>query len=153
ATVWLGLTLGCAKCHDHKYDPVSQKEFYGVFAYFNNVPEKGKAIKYGNSPPFIKAPTRDQQEQFRTLQARLRAAEECWRAREPEAAAAQAQWEKTPPPGPPLHWAPAECLVAHYPLDGGKGRFVGGAPEFVDGPVGRAAHLDGKRFLDWGNVA
>ena len=56
ATVWLGLTLGCARCHDHKYDPFTQKEFYQVFAYFNNVPEKGKAWKYGNSPPWFKRP-------------------------------------------------------------------------------------------------
>ncbi len=58
ATVWLGLTLGCGRCHDHKFDPISQKEFYRVFAFFNNVPEQGRAIKYGNSPPFIPAPTR-----------------------------------------------------------------------------------------------
>src|SRR5262249_41502732 len=75
ATVWLGLTMGCARCHEHKYDPISQKEFYQVFAYFNNVPERGKAIKYGNSPPMIKAPTRDQQTHLRDLQRRLTAAQ------------------------------------------------------------------------------
>ena len=65
ATVWLGLTLGCARCHDHKFDPITQKEFYQLFAFFNNVPEKGRAIKFGNSPPFIKAPTREQQARAR----------------------------------------------------------------------------------------
>src|SRR6476619_4999539 len=45
STVFLGLTLGCARCHNHKYDPFSQKEFYQMFAYFNNVPELGRVMK------------------------------------------------------------------------------------------------------------
>ena len=40
-SVWMGLTLGCARCHDHKYDPVSQKDFFQLFALFNNLDEKG----------------------------------------------------------------------------------------------------------------
>ena len=56
ATVWLGLTIGCARCHNHKFDPVTQEEFYRLFAFFNNVPENGRAVKYGNSPPLHQGP-------------------------------------------------------------------------------------------------
>lgn len=60
SAVFLGLTMGCARCHNHKYDPISQKDFYRLFAYFNNVPEIGRGIKYGNSHPYVPAPTREQ---------------------------------------------------------------------------------------------
>jgi hypothetical protein len=132
ATVWLGLTLGCARCHEHKFDPVSQKEFYQVFALFNNVPENGRAIKYGNSPPFIPAPTRQQQEQLAALDRHLAAAEKGFAGMEKESAAAQAKWEKALSPA--ASWAPERRLVAHLPLDGSAGQF------------------DGRRSFDAGNV-
>ena len=56
-TIFLGLTIGCARCHDHKYDPISQREYYQFFAYFNNVAEWGVGPNNGNSPPFIEVPT------------------------------------------------------------------------------------------------
>ena len=55
---FLGLSVECARCHDHKYDPFTQKEFYQLFAYFNNIPEKGRVTEEGNSAPWIPAPTR-----------------------------------------------------------------------------------------------
>ncbi|MCA9120854.1 MAG: PSD1 domain-containing protein [Planctomycetales bacterium] len=55
-TVWLGLTIGCARCHDHKYDPMTQRDYYKLFAFFNNVPEWGLGPNNGNSPPFIPLP-------------------------------------------------------------------------------------------------
>ncbi|MBX3177199.1 MAG: PSD1 domain-containing protein [Candidatus Hydrogenedentes bacterium] len=55
-TVFLGLTMGCARCHDHKYDPITQREYFELFAQFNNVPEWGVGPNNGNSPPFIRVP-------------------------------------------------------------------------------------------------
>lgn len=55
-TAFLGLTLSCARCHDHKYDPISQREYYQLFAHFNQVPEWGVGPNNGNSPPFITVP-------------------------------------------------------------------------------------------------
>ena len=52
--------MGCGRCHSHKYDPITQHEYYQVFAYFNNIPENGRALKEGNSPPYITAPTPEQ---------------------------------------------------------------------------------------------
>jgi mono/diheme cytochrome c family protein len=60
-TVWLGLTMACAQCHDHKYDPLSQKEFYQFYAFFHNVPENGLDGSQGNAAPLVKVPTSEQQ--------------------------------------------------------------------------------------------
>ncbi len=50
--VWLGLTLGCAQCHSHKFDPISQSEYYSLTAFFNSIDEDGKAGR--GSTPFLK---------------------------------------------------------------------------------------------------
>ncbi|MBO0722417.1 MAG: DUF1549 domain-containing protein, partial [Blastocatellia bacterium] len=71
STVFQGLTLGCARCHNHKFDPFTQKEFYQVFAYFNSIPEDGRFSNYGNSPPWIYAPTREQQQHLARLDKRI----------------------------------------------------------------------------------
>ena len=57
-SAFLGLTVGCARCHDHKFDPISQKEFYQLFAYFNNVDEVAtEAERYDFNRPFLEVPT------------------------------------------------------------------------------------------------
>jgi hypothetical protein len=118
STVFLGLTLGCARCHNHKFDPVTQKEFYQVFAYFNNVPESGKGRRVGNSPPFIAAPLPEQRAQQKQLDDQLAAAESAFAKLQPELARTQKNWERTLDASKPVAWAPSRGLVAYYPLDG-----------------------------------
>src|SRR5439155_3367718 len=129
STVWLGLTVGCARCHDHKYDPILQKEFYQFFAYFNNVPERGMSFKYGNSPPFIQAPTPAQQAQLRELDRKIAESEAKFAKLDVEKA--QREWEKSLRGGSELQWQIPEDL------------------EIQHGP----ATLDGKSFVDLGAVA
>jgi hypothetical protein len=119
ATVWLGLTLGCSRCHDHKFDPFSQREYYQLFAFFNNVPEKGRAIKFGNSPPFVKTPTRDQQRQLREMQFRqgfLKGFSERLMETVPTV---QAAWERRLTQKLPeqIDWTVTRGEVLHLPFD------------------------------------
>jgi hypothetical protein len=81
SAVFLGLTMGCARCHNHKYDPLTQQEFYQFFAYFNNVPERGRAMKYGNSPPLLTAPTSAQQAKLSEMNGEIAALEGGLRAK------------------------------------------------------------------------
>ncbi|HMC66707.1 MAG TPA: DUF1549 domain-containing protein, partial [Gemmataceae bacterium] len=94
ATVWLGLTLGCCQCHDHKYDPFTQKEFYQLYAFFNNVPEKGIDGQKGNATPVLKLPTPEQGQRLAALAKMIKEQEERLSALTREVDAAQAEWEK-----------------------------------------------------------
>ncbi len=75
ATNWLGLTVACAQCHDHKYDPILQKDYYSLLAAFNQVPESGTAgritKKIRSAPPMIEMGTPEQQEQKKHIEQSL----------------------------------------------------------------------------------
>src|SRR5262249_38169397 len=163
ATVWLGLTLGCARCHSHKFDPISQEEFYKFFAFFNNVPENGRAVKFGNSPPMIKAPKRAQEEQLDALKRKRDELERQAQAREPEIASAQAEWESSQRAATAFDWRCESHVVAHFGLEGtiapthgqpsAGPHFRDGKPRFVAGAVGSAVALDGRGYIDAGDLA
>ena len=87
AQVWMGMSFLCARCHDHKYDPLSQKEFYQFFAFFNQVPERG----HNGFTPNIKVPPRGVEE----VKKKLASVEQKLKAQEKAIAKAQAQWEAT----------------------------------------------------------
>ena len=59
-TVWMGLTMQCARCHDHKFDPISAEDYYRMMAVFDKVSEVGSAVSRANSHPYIITPTAEQ---------------------------------------------------------------------------------------------
>jgi hypothetical protein len=132
-TVWLGLTFGCARCHDHKFDPITQKETYQLYAYFNSVAEAGIGQRDGsNAPPLVRAPTPEQQTKLKELDDRIRAAEQQVTALRPEIENAQRAWEKSVGDSSPVVGSPDEGMVAYFPLVSDAERQFAGK-RFVDG--------------------
>jgi len=153
ASTFLGITLGCARCHNHKYDPFMQKEFYQVYAYFNNVPELGRGMKYGNSPPVIPAPTREQQLALDSLNQRLQRIKDGIEQHARSLDHAQRAWEQHLKEETPQFWAPSRDLIASFTFDNKEElKPIGGAVPFVAGHLGHAAAFDGKAYLDTGMV-
>jgi len=72
ATVWMGLTAGCAQCHDHKFDPITMKDFYSLFAFFNNTTQPGMDGNSKDSPPVIRAfDSEEQKAEAESLKAKI----------------------------------------------------------------------------------
>ena len=76
ATVWLGLTAGCAACHDHKFDPLSQREFYQLFSYFFSLTERAMDGNALLPPPTVKVPTASQLAEKARLNTEMEAAKQ-----------------------------------------------------------------------------
>ena len=70
--VWMGLTMGCAKCHSHKYDPISQLDYYAFFAFFNQTEDADR----GNDTPVLATPTKEQAKQIAALEAEVKKLED-----------------------------------------------------------------------------
>ncbi|HXG64641.1 MAG TPA: DUF1553 domain-containing protein [Blastocatellia bacterium] len=157
STVWMGMTMGCARCHSHKYDPITHKEFYQFFAFFNTVPEEGLDGRTGNAKPFLSLPTPEQKTRLDELSAAIKAKETA--LADKEAVTAQEEWEKAFVGK--IAASPREGLIAHYELDGSlsdisgryqHGRTLKGDPTFGAGQVGRAISFDGDTQVSFGNV-
>lgn len=175
--VWLGVTVGCAECHDHKYDPVTTRDFYRLYAFFNSVPEKGlDRIRTDNPPPRIPVPTADQAVKFVEADFRVRDAEKTLQDRENEIGEKQEKWERLTGarPSRELENEPGQV---HFPMDKsiaagdstnsaapnfssaavavisattpGTARWVvSEQPEYVDGRVGKALKLSGRTHVE-----
>ncbi len=134
-TVWMGLTVGCARCHDHKFDPLEQKEFYQLFAYFNSIAESGIGQKTGNTPPLVYAPTPEQAEELRAIDERIAAAEAQLAELRGPIEAAQRAWEASLGDADPIAGSPDDGLTAHFALTSARER-----------------RFDGRRYVDGGSA-
>ena len=115
-TAFMGMTVHCASCHDHKYDPLTQKDFYSLFAFFNNIDaaaETSGAPKNGLQPPFVSLGTPEQKK-------RLQEIEEQLATLEPEVRLAKktAQDAKDPQTKQPLLEAARQLTARKNDLDG-----------------------------------
>ncbi len=92
-TVWMGLTLNCCRCHDHKYDPLSNVDYYSLFAFFNQTPVDGGG---GNprTPPVLSVPSDDQQQQIDQLNRQIAELDRELKRRASEIAPTQPEWEQ-----------------------------------------------------------
>ena len=94
-TVFLGLTMGCAQCHDHKYDAISMQDYYSLYAFFNSLDEDASDGNIQNPKLSIPVPTSEQQVEQAALDAKRDAYAEQLDAPLPELDAQQADWEGT----------------------------------------------------------
>ena len=147
-TTWLGLTAGCAQCHDHKFDPISQREFYQLFSFFNNVPETG-LILLDNPPPVLEVPSPEQEQQRRDLAMAVSETRKAYTAQQDSLLKSLADWEKTAvadlpsvPKAEPVFYETFNDQLA----SGSKA--VGTALVFQDGIRGSAAKFDGTQHVE-----
>ena len=163
SSAFMGLTMGCARCHTHKYDPITQREFYQFFAFFNSVPEQGLDGRTGNAAPSMLLPSHDQQVRLESLDAAIAAKQAA--LTDAIVAPLQKAWEDTVATDAASGAAAAldgDGLAARYELDGNfsdmsghhlHGRTITGEPTFDGGQIGRAVSFDGDTEVSFGNAA
>ena len=162
--VWMGLSMECGQCHSHKYDPISQDEYYKFFAFFNQAADPGNQTRNGNQAPIVDLFDKDRLVQADDLQKQLDAIAPQLESRGTAAEADFQTWlteASANASGQPL--IPSDTL-SHIALDEGKGRDVAdlssaerkgklnGPVKWADGKFGKAFECNGQNFVDLGNA-
>jgi hypothetical protein len=163
-TVFLAMSLQCARCHDHKYDPLTQKDFYRFSAFFNNVPDKIVPYNKGSymSEPLVKVPSAEQSAELTALGAKRGDHEARLAKRPAECEADLAAWqaaltqEQIAGFGSPARVARFLCDEADGTEtanvdDTSKGKFVGDVKR-AESRAGRALVLNGAGHVDCGQI-
>ena len=156
AAVWLGLTMGCARCHDHKFDPISQREYYQLFAAFNNIEEAGifKSAPPSSPAPAIMLPTEQQESELEARAAQRKQLEQKLKALQPSLEKELVAWEKSAAASLPSPIADAG--IAHFAFDHddrnqaehGNASTIG-TLSYGPGVKGQAAKLDATQYVEF----
>ena len=119
--VWLGMTTGCAVCHSHKFDPLSQREFYEMAAFFNNTTQAVRDGNVQNTPPIVNVPLERDRERWQALELEVPAQRQLIQARRQVARPEFDTWLTTATPESLGDSIPTEGLSLHAKLDEGDG--------------------------------
>ncbi|MBX3444295.1 MAG: DUF1553 domain-containing protein [Planctomyces sp.] len=122
AQVWMGLTAGCAVCHDHKFDPLSQREFYELAAFFNNTTQNPMDGNISDTPPIVTVPKDEDRPRWQALERAIPEARGGVEARKGAARVEFDAWLASASADQLRESIPAEGLLLHAPLNEGDGR-------------------------------
>lgn len=167
----MGLPVGCARCHDHKYDPISQKNYYELFAFFNNVKEAGQISFNDAMPsPTMLLPTEEKEKIIQFIKEKITTQEQKMNQAEQEAEGDFKTWlQKKSYASLTNEKIPASGLLAHYNFNDGSlrnqaksnetgamkrglGAVPGERPEFINCESGKALALNGDEWFDLGKT-
>ncbi|MDG2389735.1 MAG: DUF1553 domain-containing protein [Planctomycetaceae bacterium] len=165
STVWLGMSMECAQCHDHKYDPISHEDYYRFYAFFNMSSDGGMQTRKGNATPTLEIPDPEKQEQLPKTEAELAGVKKSLVNRRTAAQSSYAEWltvkEKEIAENP--SGSTPVGMTVHLPFEEGDGSKVGNAAnaekpgtiqgkfEWVEGRSGKGLKLDGSSYVDLGD--
>jgi hypothetical protein len=140
---WLGTTVGCTVCHDHKFDPLSQREFYEMAAFFNNTTQAAMDGNISNTPPVITVPKPEDRERWEAVSGVLADLRGKLEARKKDARADFDRWLSEAKAEQLAALVPSDALKLHVPLNEGHGKSL---RAIVDGQE-RAINVESG--FDW----